>query len=59
MEETIDKIREAIKDRKVHIVAQNLNISPVTIYRLLSTRDRKRGPNPSTVKMLADYLGVK
>lgn len=50
-----DKIRDALQDRLLNVVAENTGLSRHTVAKV------KRGEiaNKSTMKLLADYLGVR
>lgn len=58
MEQLIEKIKVALADRNVSVVAANLNMSPHTIYKIINSQ-HKRGPIPANAYRLADYLGVE
>lgn len=52
----IDKIRCALEDRVLNVVAARAGVSVRTLRNLRSGRVE---PNQATLKVLADYLGVK
>lgn len=52
----IDKIRYALEDRVLNVVASRAGVSVRTLRNLRSGRVE---PNQATLKVLADYLGVK
>lgn len=51
-----NKIREALSDRVLNVVSERTGISRGT---LLSIKNGGRKANAATLKVLADYLGVK
>ena len=55
----IAKVQAALQDRIVQTVAERTGLSQNTISALRDGKTGKRGPNSSTVKILADYLGVE
>ena len=59
MEQTplITAIQEALKDRRIPVVAKSTGLGVNTIYRVRNGSERK--PNAGTIKILADYLGVE
>ncbi len=57
--ELVAKIREALSDRIIQVVAERSGVGTNTIHDLVSGRTNKRGPHVSTLRILADYLGVK
>jgi len=54
---TLDEIREALKDRRVPMVAQAIGVHHQTIYNILNKPDYD--PQHSTVEKLRDYLSPK
>lgn len=53
---TLDKIKCALEDRTLSVVAEKTGLSRNTLSNI------KHGigtPNAATIKVLADYLGVK
>lgn len=53
---TLDKIRDALADRVLEVVSSKTGISPNTLSGIRSGRITR--PHASTLKVLADYLGV-
>lgn len=49
-----DKIKEALQDRLLHVVAEKTGLSRQTISKIKNGGSGTR----STMKLLADYLGV-
>ena len=54
-QETLDLVRVALKDRKLLRVAECTGLSRNTVQAVAAG---KVSPHPSTIKVLADYLGV-
>jgi len=54
-QETLDLVRDALKDRKLLRVAESTGLSRNTVQAVAAGRV---DPHPSTIKVLADYLGV-
>lgn len=52
----IDKIKDALADRLLNVVAEKTGLSRHTIANVKAGRGT---PNPATLKVLADYLGVR
>lgn len=52
----LTEIRNAMKDRKVRIVAQETGLNRGTIYNLL--KEDCAIPTRSTIKALEKYLGI-
>lgn len=50
------KIRLALHDRVLNVVAEKTGVSVRTISKLKNGQDVK---NPAILKVVADYLGVK
>jgi transcriptional regulator with XRE-family HTH domain len=51
---TIDEIREALRDRKLTLVAQATGLHENTIYRIASGRNQN--PSYDTIRKLVEYL---
>lgn len=52
----LDKIRDALQDRLLNVVAQRTGLSSRTVSNVKYSVGT---PNAATIKVLADYLGVK
>lgn len=52
----IMRIKAALADRNISVVAENLNMSSHTIYRLLNDKGKTINAN---LHRLAEYLNVK
>lgn len=52
------KIREAMADRNLKAVAEKTGLSTTAIYKLMDDKPRVRGPNETTLRVLAQYLGI-
>lgn len=50
---TLEEVREALKDRRLIVVAAETNLSYPTIKAIL---DGRTSPKYETVKLLSDYL---
>ena len=50
---TIEEVREALRDRRLIVVASHTNLSYPTIKAIL---DGRKNPKYETVKLLSDYL---
>jgi len=54
---TIEEVRDALKDRRLVVVASETGLSYPTVKAIA---DGKGGPKYETVKLLSDYLrGIK
>lgn len=53
---TIDKIKYALEDRTLSVVAAKTGLSRNTLSNIMRGVGK---PNAATIKVLADYLGVK
>ena len=54
-----ERVREALQDRILMKVSQATGISTTTLTRFKNDLNHAKGPHISTIKTLADYLGVK
>jgi len=52
----VDKVREALADRRLNVVAERTGVTVRTLENLHFGRTKK--PHSATLKVLADYLGV-
>lgn len=51
----LDKIKDALSDRLLNVVAEKTGVSVRTISKIRNGQEVK---NPAILKVLADYLGV-
>lgn len=51
---TIDEIREALRDRKITLVAQATGLHENTLYRIVSGKNLN--PSYETIRRLVEYL---
>jgi transcriptional regulator with XRE-family HTH domain len=58
-QELIDQIRETLSDRVISTVAKRTGLSVHAIHRIANGTTTKQGPHEATLRVLADYLGVK
>jgi DNA-binding phage protein len=54
---TLEEIREALKDRKISMVAEETGLSRFAIYKLVN--GETNDPHLSTVQVLSEYLTRK
>jgi hypothetical protein len=59
MDDLRSKVRAALQDRIILTVSLRTGISKNTIIGVRDGKITKRGPNISTIKTLAAYLGVQ
>lgn len=52
----VEKVRAALADRRLNVVAQRTGVTVRTLEKLHFGRTKK--PHPATLKVLADYLGI-
>lgn len=57
-QELIDKVKAALADRNITVVAEKTGISAHTMYRLLNDV-HPSGPRSANLYRLADYLGIE
>jgi hypothetical protein len=53
----LQKVREALEDRNIQMVADRLQMSKTTIHAIKAGSDKHKA-RPTTVDALARYLGV-
>lgn len=51
---TLDKIREALQDRRINVVAEATGLSVATVANIRA--GRQENPTYANVKALSDYL---
>jgi len=52
----VDKVRSALTDRRLNVVADRTGIKVRTLEKIHFGRTKK--PHAATLKVLADYLGI-